>query len=217
VTRAKGRKEDMLRFVAGPGGELVPDIRARLPGRGVWVDGTRATVEQAIKRRVFAHGLKAAVSLPEALPSLIERLLVEDATQALAMANKSGAVIAGFAKVEAALRGGRVAMLVSAKEAAADSLRKLRASALAASRSGEETPHLLSLASSEMSLALGRENVIHLAVLAGAAGAAFISKCRRLDRFRAGKVEIGGPDADRQSVSTGPFVLSDRQDAELDE
>jgi hypothetical protein len=217
ATRRKAESDGMVRFVAGPDGEVVPDVRGRLPGRGVWVDGTRGAVELAVKRKAFAHGLKAAVTASGSLPALVERLLAEDATQALALANKAGVIIRGFAKAEAALATGRVGALLSASDAARDGIRKIAAANRSVGGPENAVPHLFSLSASEMGLALGRENAIHLAVLAGAAGEAFISRCRRLDRFRSGGVESGGPGADMLSASSGPFVLSDRQDAELDE
>jgi hypothetical protein len=217
VTRRRDRKEALVRFVRSPEGLVVPDIRARLPGRGVWVDGTRAAVVLAARRKVFGHALKAEVTVPVDLADAVERLLAQDAAQALAMANKAGAIVAGFAKVETALTARRAGALLSASDAAADGIRKLAAAARAAARGSEPVPHLFSLSGHEMSLALGRENAIHLAVLAGAAGAAFVSKCRRLDRFRTGGAESHGPDAGVAPASSGPFVLSDRQDAELDE
>jgi uncharacterized protein len=207
----------MVRFVAGPAGEVVPDVRGKLPGRGVWVDGTREAVALAVKRKAFAHGLKAEARASADLPDMVERLLAGHAAEGLSLANKAGGIVQGFAKAETALASGRAAALVSARDAAPDGIRKLTAANLSIGGPARAIPHLFSLSASEMSLALGRENAIHLAVLAGAAGAAFISKCRRLDRFRSGDVENGGPGTDMTSVSSGLFVLSDRQDAELDE
>ncbi len=101
VTRAVRPVPELIRFVSGPGGIVVPDIRGKLPGRGVWVSNNRASVEQAVRRKVFARALKAEVSAPADLAGQVESLLKQDALQMLALANKAGAVVTGFDKIEA--------------------------------------------------------------------------------------------------------------------
>ena len=93
----------MIRFVVGPGGEAVPDVKRKLPGRGIWITGTRAAVDEAIKRNVFARGFKRDVRVAADLAATTERLLERTALDALAIAGKAGQVVGGFAKVEAAI------------------------------------------------------------------------------------------------------------------
>src|SRR5689334_22217320 len=83
ATRRVRPLDELIRFVAAPDGTVVPDIRRRLPGRGVWVTASRAAVEQAVKRNAFARGLKAQVSAPADLPGQVERLLIEAARQSI--------------------------------------------------------------------------------------------------------------------------------------
>ena len=127
VTRTKGSPDAMIRFVVGPEGAVVPDIRRRLPGRGVWVSASEAVVAQAVRKQAFARGFKAKVAVDAALPAQVAVLLTRDALQSLAMANKAGAVTTGFAKVEAALAAGRVLAVLHASEASEDGIRKLDA------------------------------------------------------------------------------------------
>ena len=83
----------MIRFVLGPGETVVPDIRRKLPGRGVWVTASAARVEEAVKRQAFARGFKKKVGAPENLAAEVEALLTQDCLQALSIANKAGQVV----------------------------------------------------------------------------------------------------------------------------
>src|SRR5271155_1582333 len=112
VTRTVRPVSDLIRFVVGPDGEAVPDLKRKLPGRGVWVTGTQEVLGDAIKRRLFARGFKRDVRLPADLLARTERLLERSALDALAIAGKAGLVAAGFARVEAALARERVVALL---------------------------------------------------------------------------------------------------------
>src|SRR5579872_6971075 len=118
---------DLVRFVVGPAGEAVPDVKNKLPGRGIWITATRSALEEAIKRKVFARGFKRDVRLPADLVLRTETSLERAALDALAIAGKAGTVLAGFSKAEAALEKGEVAALLHAAEASADGKRKLDA------------------------------------------------------------------------------------------
>jgi predicted RNA-binding protein YlxR (DUF448 family) len=207
ATRAVRPVGELLRFAVGPDEVLTPDVKGKLPGRGVWVTCSRHVLEEAVRRKAFARSLKRPVVVPDGLADLVERLLAQDARQFLALANKAGLVIAGFAKVEAALASGRVAALVSAGDAGEDGRRKLRQAAHRHASGAGGPPMLTPFAGSEMDLALGRENAIHAALLAGPATDAFLARCARLERFRAGEPRGTRPDAGDDSASTGPFAL----------
>jgi predicted RNA-binding protein YlxR (DUF448 family) len=90
VSREAKDPDELIRFVVGPDDKLVPDLRRRLPGRGVWVTGTAAAVKEAVRRRAFGRSLKAEVVTSPALVEEVEALLRRDAVQALALANKAG-------------------------------------------------------------------------------------------------------------------------------
>jgi predicted RNA-binding protein YlxR (DUF448 family) len=175
---------DLIRFVAGPDGVVVPDLRRRLPGRGVWVTARRRLVEEAVKRRAFGRGLKTdAKALPD-LPDTLERLLERSALDALSMAYKAGVVVQGYAKVEAAVEGGPVVALLRAQDAGIEGSRKL--AALLARRAAAEPATIIeSFTSAQLDLALGRLNVVHAALLAGRASETFLARWRILQSFRA--------------------------------
>jgi predicted RNA-binding protein YlxR (DUF448 family) len=186
--------EEMIRFVVGPNGEAVPDLKRRLPGRGIWITATRDALKTAIARKAFARGFKRDVRVSGDLLATTERLLEQAALDALAITHKAGKVAIGFAKAEAALAHDRVAALVHASQAAADGRRKL-ATALRRREDGGQVPEIEAFTSMQLDLALGRSNVIHAALLAGPESDTFLARTARLDRFRAGPVpgepEIG--------------------------
>jgi hypothetical protein len=170
---------------------VVPDLKRKLPGRGLWVTATRSRVAEAVRRNQFSRGFKRDVRAAATLADDTENLLVRGVTEALAMAAKAGQLVSGFAKVEDALRTGeaksRVLALIHASDGASDGIRKL--DALFRQRGGnpgESTvfPIVTALTSEELDLALGRSNVIHAALLAGPAGKTFLSRSQFLVRYR---------------------------------
>jgi uncharacterized protein len=185
ATRTVRPVSDLIRFVVGPDGDVVADIKSKLPGRGIWVTATRGALASAIKRKAFARGFKRDVRLASDLVERTERLLERAVLDALAIAGKAGLVATGFAKTEAALEHGDVIALLHASGAAADGLRKLEA---AARRRRPDAPPVVIgfLNAAELDLALNRPNVVHAALLAGPVSETFLARCRRLERFRAG-------------------------------
>ena len=176
---------DLIRFVVGPDGAAVPDLKSKLPGRGVWVTATEDALAEAIKRKTLARGFKREVRLSADLVAQTGNLLERAVFDALAMAGKAGLVVTGFGKTEAALARERVAGLIHAAEAAPDGVRKLGAVLRKYGLAGE-IPMISALSSEQLDLALGRSNVIHAALLAGPAADTFLARYRRLERFRSG-------------------------------
>lgn len=188
VTRASGPAAALIRFVLSPEGEVVPDLAESLPGRGAWVTGTSALVAQAVKRGAFARSFKKPARAAPSLPDLLETLLRRRALDALAIANKAGLVIAGYAKIEAKMREKPIAALVHAMEAGADGRRKLEAAAARLGRGGPQLARLAGLfTSAQLDVPLGRSNVTHAAILAGGAARLFIESSQRLAHFCGGK------------------------------
>ena len=184
VTRTKGSPDDMIRFVVGPDDHVVPDIRRKLPGRGVWVTAEVAHVTTAVARQLFSRGFRRKVQAAADLPALVDALLVRDCVQALAMANKAGAVAAGFGKVDGAVNAGPLAALLHAREAGADGVRKLGQALRRVGGGASTTPQMKLFSSAELDLALGGTNVIHAALAVGPASTAFLKRCRRLSSYR---------------------------------
>ncbi|MCW4114974.1 RNA-binding protein [Aurantimonas sp. MSK8Z-1] len=179
VSRKSLPADALIRFVLGPDGAVVADLRRRLPGRGAHVEARRETVDLAVRRNLFARALKASVKAPTELGAEVDGLLARHALGALGLARKAGELVTGSAKVEAALRSGRALALVQAKDASPDGLRKV-----AALCRGGEIEVLRPFTSGEMDLALGGVNVVHAAVLAGHAGAAALKRLEALTTYR---------------------------------
>jgi predicted RNA-binding protein YlxR (DUF448 family) len=187
VTRAVRPIDELIRFVVAPTGEVIADLKRKLPGRGLWVSASHKAVAEAVRRNHFGKGFKRDVRVAPTLPSDTENLLVRGAVEALAMAAKAGQVVAGFAKVESALKAHQAVALIHATDGAADGIRKLDAILKQNADKAAESPEfpvIDVLTSEQLDLALGRSNVIHAALLAGAAGKTFLSRSQFLVRYR---------------------------------
>jgi hypothetical protein len=196
VTRAKLAPEALIRFVADPTGCVVPDLAGRLPGRGVWVACSRATVETAARTNAFARSLKHKVSVPDGLAGRIEALMVRRAMDALSLANKAGQVVPGFTKAEILVGQGEALALVHAREAADDGAgkldRRLRAVQLELGL-GPVVRVVRELGGDELSLAMGRPHVVHAALRKGGAAENFLREAGRLRGYRTGGAAAAEP------------------------
>jgi predicted RNA-binding protein YlxR (DUF448 family) len=171
----------LIRFVAGPDGAVVPDLGRKLPGRGVWVAADRASVEAAVARNLFSRSANTKLSPSRDLADQVEKLLSQRLLASLGLARKAGDLTFGFERVLAAVAAGKAAWLVEASDGSADGRRKL----LAAARNLETPPRVLAIfTSAELSLALGVGNVIHTAFLAGRSADRWTSGVERLSGFR---------------------------------
>jgi uncharacterized protein len=190
VTRVVKPADELIRFVVGPDG-VVPDLKRKLPGRGLWISGERSTLKEAIARKVFARGFKRDIRVTEELVEQTEQLLVRSALDALAIAGKSGLVAAGFAKAEAALNHDDVVGFLHAADGSADGVAKL-AGVMRRRTDAERIIVIRAFSSAQLDLALGRSNVVHAALLAGPANDTFLARFARLERFRTGTPDQGG-------------------------
>lgn len=171
----------LIRFVAGPDGVVVPDLARKLPGRGVWVGADRDSITTAAKKGLFSRAAKTKLTAPPDLADQVEALLARRVLDGLGLARKAGGIISGFEKVVAALGTGKVAWLVEAADGAEDGRRKI----LSAARKAANQPRLLgAFNSDELGLALGGENVIHTALLAGRGIDRWTLDVERLSGFR---------------------------------
>jgi hypothetical protein len=176
--------DDMIRFVIGPDNMPVPDLKRRLPGRGIWLTATRNVLADAVKRKVFARAFKRDVRPSADLVATTERLLERAALDALAIAHKAGKVAIGFARTEAALADEPVVGLINAADAAPDGSRKLAGAMRRRLGETAEMAVIETFTSAQLDLALGRSNVIHAALLAGPESETLLARQKRLDRFR---------------------------------
>jgi uncharacterized protein len=185
LTRASRPREELLRFVLAPDGAIVPDLKERLPGRGVWLTAAQDCVAEAEKRNVFPRALKENVKVPEGFAAQLDRLLADAAVSALALANKAGEVVFGTAKVEEAIARSRVAALIHASDAAEDGCRKLDGKFRVTARGDTPAPIRI-FSADELGLASGKTNVIHAALIQGGAAAKFLASASRAERYRKG-------------------------------
>ncbi len=189
VTRRQDAPEGMIRFVRAPDGGVTPDIRSRLPGRGVWVTARAELVAEAARKQAFSRTLKAKSEASPTLARDVDALLEADCLQMLALANKAGLVVTGFGKVAAALEKGEIAILVEAVDGGEDGRRKLAQCARRGEAATGVSPKIVTIfTSSQLDLALGRTNVIHAALAAGGSSTSFVSRCARLALYRGGNI-----------------------------
>jgi uncharacterized protein len=182
VTGEVRPEEKLVRFVVGPESNVVPDIAAKLPGRGIWVTAERAVLAQAVAKNAFAKAAKASVKTAPDLVALVEKLLVQHMQSDLGLARRAALLVLGFDNVLRGL-GEKVPprALVEASEGAEDGRRKLAAAAVSR---GLRIETIDCLSRAELSLALGRENVIHAAVKRGPLAERLIFDSARLAGFR---------------------------------
>jgi len=192
VTREVKPTAEMIRFVVGPDGAVVPDLKRKLPGRGVWVTARRECVAAA-KRAAFARAFRGDVTVAPDLAGMVEERLVRAVLDALAIARKAGQLVTGYAKVEAAAQSGAALAYLHASDGAADGVRRI----LSAGRRGDRASDgnlvvIGAFTSAQLDLALGHPNVVHAALLAGRAGTTVLARWRALAHFRMG--DPGGAD-----------------------
>jgi uncharacterized protein len=192
LTRETKSVEDLVRFVVSPDGVLMPDVDAKAEGRGVWVTLGHNEVAEAVKKNAFAKSLKTNVTVPDDLAGLTQRHLQARFLGALSMTRKAGQIVTGATKVKAAIESGEAVALLTATDAAEDGRKKMAGSVRGYEKAAEEAgltgvsvPHLESLDSTQLGLALGLENVIHAALTRGAAAQSALDKGLRLARFLA--------------------------------
>jgi hypothetical protein len=172
----------LIRFVAAPDGSVVPDVASKLPGRGLWVSASRDAIATAVEKKLFARAAKANVAAAADLPARAEAALVARMAGDLGLARRSGVAVLGFDNVLRALEGPKAPrLLIEALDGSPDGKRKLYA---AAHRLELNCYVLELLTSTELGLALGRENVIHAAVQAGGLADRLIFDAERLNGFR---------------------------------
>jgi uncharacterized protein len=187
LTRELKPASEMIRFVLDPSGTVVPDVKRKLPGRGIWITASRAAIEDAAKRNVFTRGFKRDVRVAGDLAVRTDQLIERAAMDALAIAGKAGSVISGFTRVETAVGRDDILALIHAADAGDDGRRKLDA-ALRRQTTGKSSEIVVIdvFSGGQLDLALNRPNVVHAALLAGPGSETFLTRVARLTFFRAG-------------------------------
>jgi predicted RNA-binding protein YlxR (DUF448 family) len=153
-------KDALLRFVIAPSGELVPDLQQRLPGRGIYLEPSRAAIDVALRKRAFARAARRPVELPADLADRLEALLAVRALELIGLARRAGQAVVGYDQVAGWLKAGRAALLLQACDGAPAG--RARLAALAAGR-----PVVEVLRAAELAQPFGRDHVIHAALAPG--------------------------------------------------
>ncbi len=169
--------EEMIRCVIGPDGVVVPDIEARLPGRGLWLSARRDVVNTASAKNLFTKVARRRVGVPADLADRIERLLAKRCLEVMGLARRAGQAVVGFEKVRGELKAGRGALLVAAADGAADGRDKIRALA-------PSLPLVTVLRSDELGAAFGRDHAVHALMAPGRLAERLLADAGRLAGFR---------------------------------
>jgi len=187
----------LVRLGVAPDGSLVPDVAAKLPGRGVWISADGPLIAEAMKKglvaRAASRSLKTGIRADHVPADLVERidaLLVRRCLDRLGLVQKAGGLLAGTDKIRAALgetgRGWREpALLIAASDAAEDGRRKLKALADGVTGRAVEVCDLFDREA--LSRALGRDNVVHVLLFESGGTAELIADLGRLNGMRGRK------------------------------
>jgi predicted RNA-binding protein YlxR (DUF448 family) len=207
LSRRKGTKEELIRLALGPDGTVAPDVRARAPGRGAWIGVTRAELDAANAKGKLKAALQRAfktnaVEFPADLGERTEQALRQTALDRLGMEARAGNLINGSDRIETAARSGKVHLLLHAADAGEDGNRSLDQALRVGARvgGGEAQGMIFPEGRTILSMALGRENVVHAALTDPAAA----SRVRHaLARWRAFTGPDRGPEGGEPALRTG--------------
>lgn len=173
-----------------PDGAVVPDVEERLPGRGMWVAAEGALLERAVERNAFARAARRSVRVPVDIAAMTERAIARRALDLLGLARRAGAVIAGREAIFAAARAQRLALVVAAESRA--NYAEIPGA----------VPRVTCLSLSEMSLALGGENVVHAGLAPSSLSEQFLRQAQRLRGLRGGSAVVPLSEATHGSAET---------------
>ncbi len=194
LTRRKGTKEELIRLALGPDNQVAPDVRARAPGRGAWIGVGRTELDRATASGKLKAALQRAfktnaLNIPADLGARTEAALRQAALDRLGMEARAGNLINGADRLETAARSGKVALLIHAADASEDGRRKLDQAWRVGG--GEDRGMIFPDDRTILSMALGRENVVHIGLTNRAAAS---RATHALERWRAFNDPICGPE-----------------------
>ena len=169
-------KYGLIRFVAGPDGQVFADILDKLPGRGFYVAADREALDLAVKKNLFSRGAKQPVKVPEGLTDTVEEQLARRVVDLISLQRKSGRAVAGYEKTKGWLQSEEAEVLIQAVDGSGRGKSKL------------STPHyghyIGWLTADELGLAFGRQTVIHAALASGGLTQRVVEEAERLKGLR---------------------------------
>lgn len=184
-------RDALIRLALSPDGDVLPDVLARAPGRGAWLGVTRQECDAAVAKGrlkgALARAFKgAAIQIPADLGARIEAALVRALCDRLGVEFRAGHLLLGTERIAAAARAGTVRLLAHATDAGSDGAAKLaqawRVGEMAEGSGRKGT--ILPLDRATLSVALGRDNVVHLALTDPGAAARVAAMAARLSHFQ---------------------------------
>jgi predicted RNA-binding protein YlxR (DUF448 family) len=205
LTRTPGTRDSLIRLALGPDGQVAPDVRARAPGRGAWIGVNRTALDAANAKGKLKGALNRAfktgdLDVPADLGERIETALRQSALDRLGLEARGGTLLSGADKVETACRAGRVKLLIHAEDAGLDGRKRLDAAwrvgggpstSLGTGAQGLVFPATRPI----LSMALGRENVVHIALTDHAAATRVLHAITRWRAFIDLPAGLDGRDA----------------------
>ena len=186
ATGALRPKDEMLRFVVGPDGSLVPDLDGCLPGRGLWLSAERDMVNTACAKGLFSRAARHGVEVSANLADQLEGLMVRRCLDLLGLARRAGEAVAGFEKATAWLREGKGGVILQARDGATDGREKIKALA-----PGLATVDLFE--ARELGGALGQDRCVHVVLAEGRLAESLMTEAGRLMAFRQAGAKKEGP------------------------
>jgi hypothetical protein len=206
LSGAHGERDALIRLALSPEGELLPDVRAKAPGRGAWIGVDRGALEQALAggklKGALARAFKGApIAIPGDLAARIEAALRQAALDRLGLEARSGTLLTGSEKIEASARKGEVHLLLHASDASEDGNGKLDQAWRVGG--GERQGLVIPAERAILSLALGRQNVVHIAIIDRAAAARVSHALGRWCAFIGSEAGLSAASAGRRDASAG--------------
>ena len=182
VTRERDYRGRMIRFVVSPDRLLVPDLVAKLPGRGIWLSARRDVLETACTRGAFARAARGQVTVPADLAELVQSGLARRITELLGLTRRAGQAVCGFQKAREWLLTGRAGLIVQAMDGSSDERARFLSGA-------KDVPVAAPLPGSALGAVFGRDHVVHVAIAHGRLAEALSIETHRLSGI-AGQVGL---------------------------
>lgn len=187
ATRVRGRREAMLRFVVSPDNVIVPDLAARLPGRGLWLSASRDVIDTARTKGAFARASRRKVTVPSDLVAIIETALTRRVGEHLGFARRAGQAVCGFVRARELIGSGRCGLVVQARDGSPEERRRLVGA--------DGTLRVVApLGATELGAVFGRDHIVHVAVTAGGLADAIAVEAERLAGIRGRDQDDAGDD-----------------------
>jgi predicted RNA-binding protein YlxR (DUF448 family) len=207
-----GARDRLIRLALSPDGEVLPDVRARAPGRGAWIGVDRRTLEEAQTRGKLRGALLRAfktdkLSIPDDLSERIEAALRQTALDRLGLEARAGTLITGAERIETAARRGELRLLLHAADAGGDGRRALDQAWRVGGGAGEGL--VFPTERTILSLALGRQNVVHIGIIDAAAAARVLSALTRWRAFIEADEGLSAASAESPDASGDALPVSE--------